>query len=140
MQSHGAGPGAVETSATIRIAGPNVVPEAITEATGVAPDFRLAVGNALPKTNTPARNGVWAIDSRGIVNSIELEVHIRALLERLPPAMRDHVPAGARFEVFCYWASSSGHGGPTLSSAIMGEMADRGLDLCLDLYSVDESS
>lgn len=43
--------------------------------------------------------------------------------------------SGAEVDVFCYWSSRCGHGGPTLSPTQMKGLAELGLDLGLDIYS-----
>ena len=41
---------------------------------------------------------------------------------------------GCRMDVSCFWASASGHGGPSVRPDQMGELARLGLELWFDVY------
>ena len=41
---------------------------------------------------------------------------------------------GYRMDIFCYWLSAGGHGGPTLSPAIMRRLGELGLEIGFDIY------
>ena len=43
---------------------------------------------------------------------------------------------GAAADIFCYWESSNGQGGPALSPPQMGTLAELGLELSYDIYGV----
>jgi hypothetical protein len=51
-------------------------------------------------------------------------------------AVRGLQAGGCRMDVSCYWLSRSGHGGPAVSAAQMGELARLGLELWFDVYLV----
>src|SRR4051812_35211633 len=61
-------------------------------------------------------HGIWTLTSEEQVASTDLQYHIEWLLERLEPA-RDVLHTlladpGYQADVFCFWESATGHGGP----------------------------
>src|SRR5262249_31229863 len=58
-------------------------------------------------------------------------------LSRLTPladAVRALQADGCRMDVSCFWVSASGHGGPSVRPAQMGELARLNLELWFDVY------
>lgn len=119
----------------LRIVGANVDPKVLTAATGISPTLQISVGDVTPKGTQPRREGIWARDTEGSLDSTDLEDHVRALLDQLSPNFRDLVPPGARCEILCVWRSATGHGGPSLSSTVLARIAAAGIDLDFDFYS-----
>jgi hypothetical protein len=71
------------------------------------------------------------------MTSLDLRDHIDWLLDLVQPAgvvlayMREE---GIRQDVFCYWASEEGHGGPELGVPQMARLAALGLPIGFDVY------
>lgn len=127
-------PNCAATYASFRLFGPDIHPDAITRVLGISPTFQVAVGDITPKGTRPRTEGIWSISTKGLLQSTNLEAHIAVLLDRLPTDLRDHVPAGSRCEIACYWLSATGQGGPTLSSAVLARLGAAGIALDFDLY------
>jgi hypothetical protein len=56
-------------------------------------------------------------------------------LEKYPGALRS-LPGVSSADVFCYWVSATGNGGPDLSPQVLGRLAARELVLGFDIYYV----
>jgi hypothetical protein len=49
-------------------------------------------------------------------------------------ALRRLQQQGHRMDIFCYWLSAEGHGGPTVSPTIMRRLGKLGIELGFDVY------
>jgi hypothetical protein len=79
----------------------------------------------------------WFLSSDGEVESRDVRLHLDWLLSRIAPqaeAILALQREGCRMDVSCYWVSASGHGGPSVRPAQMGELARLGLELWFDVY------
>jgi hypothetical protein len=123
------------THATFRLVGADVRPDVLTQALGISPTFKVAVGEITPKNTRPRTEGIWAISTKEMLGSTDLEEHVIALLAKLPLGFRNHVPPGSRCEIQCFWRSATGHGGPSLSSSLLARLGAAGIDLDFDFYS-----
>jgi len=85
--------------------------------------------------------GRWILESRNTVESTCLEDHIEWLLDQLEAANANprELPGVSRVDIFCYWRSLTGHGGPEFSPQLLGRLARLNLPLGLDVYFVDSS-
>lgn len=81
---------------------------------------------------------VWVLDS-GLPASTAADEHVESILERLRPNLRalNGFPGGA--DIFLGFASENGQGGMVLHAALLGELAQYGIDLVLDLYPPEAS-
>jgi hypothetical protein len=64
-------------------------------------------------------------------------------LERVEPhagRVAELQQEGARTDVFCYWVSASGQGGPRLLPSTMGRLAQLGLEVGFDVYFQDDET
>ncbi len=84
----------------------------------------------------PSRRGYAArLASRGHVDSRSLEDHLTWLLGEVRARLPELAEAGTfRVDFFCYWVSARGHGGPDLSAALLGGVAEMGASLSFDVY------
>lgn len=121
----------------LRIVGSNVDPDLITSASGITPTLRVAIGDTTPKGTRPRTEGIWAFDTDGLLDSTDLEEHVKLLLGKLPSNFAALVPAGARSEILCVWHSATGHGGPSLTPSVLAEVAAAGVTLDFDFYCDD---
>jgi hypothetical protein len=123
-----------------RLMGDMLVPDMITREFGLVPTFSCRKGEEYLSRAGQLRRptGIWAIGSECSVLSTSLEVHIQYLLERLEP--RSDVIDRVRMEcaldgdLHCVWVSATGHGGPVLSPALLGRIAQLSLVLDFDYY------
>jgi len=89
------------------------------------------------------RVGGWFLSSKGQIESKDVRRHIDWILEQFAGSyeeLRQLQAEGYRIDIFCYWLSRSGHGGPTLGPLTMRRLAEANLQLGLDIYfpSVNE--
>lgn len=78
---------------------------------------------------------MWSTESA--VASNDLRRHVDAVIAHIS-ADEDLVRrvGSARGDIMCYWASATGHGGPTLSPTQMEAIAKYGLELWIDFYDL----
>ena len=118
------------TYATFRIYG--IPPHQVTEALRVQPtEMQTASG--------PARPDAWVLSSKTAVESRDVRRHIDWCLDQLGSkgeALARLRADGARMDIFCYWLSASGHGGPTIAPAQAAKLAALDLDCGFDVYIV----
>jgi hypothetical protein len=116
---------------TVRIYG--LPAEDVTEALSVRPS-ETQVENAGAGGNRP--HG-WFLCSEGNVASRDVRRHLAWCLEQLathPAELAELRARGAVADVFCYWVSASGHGGPTISPLQAAMLADLQLECGFDIY------
>ncbi|MGF6972348.1 hypothetical protein QFZ94_000775 [Paraburkholderia sp. JPY465] len=81
---------------------------------------------------------LWALESKAVVRSDQLEPHLRYLIERLglPRAdLRAHVErADARMRFFCYWSNEDGDRIPDVPEDIKTMMEALGGTIEIDEY------
>ncbi|MEO8286018.1 MAG: DUF4279 domain-containing protein [Chloroflexota bacterium] len=134
-------PNASQTWASIRFSGRNLDPEAVTRALGISPSTSFRRGQERA-TNKKWNHGHWGLTSEGNVSSTDLELHITWLVDQLLPVqdrLRDLLHSGdyegkIMADIFCYWESATGNGGPGFSPELMGKLSSLGLSLELDIY------
>lgn len=128
-----------ETYATLCIYPGDIDPEEVTLRLGVYPSEwqRTEEVPHHGRTKRPAKINAWFLKSKEQVESRDSRRHIDWLLERLMPnkaAVLALQEAGAKMVVSCFWLSSQGHGGPIVSPAQMGRLAELRIELSFDFY------
>jgi len=127
------------THATLRIFG--VASEEVTRVLGLSPTESMHPGDL--HHGAPARHHVWLLHSKLVIDSRDVRRHLDWILDQLVArrqALRELVGRGARVDIFCYWMSASGHGGPTISPTQAAKLAELGIDLGFDVYFVGEKT
>jgi hypothetical protein len=133
-------PTCAETYATLRIYHPMLDPKDLTTELGLEPTETQKAGE--PDDHTNPRSfvheiGGWFLETSSKVSSRDIRCHISWLLDRLEPK-RDKLDSlqssGYEVDIFCYWLSAAGHGGPSLDPQIMQRLADLGLSVSFDVY------
>jgi hypothetical protein len=133
-------PTCARTFVTLRIYPESLDPDEVTARLGIQPTSwqrRGQVRNPASERPVPAKLHGWFLTSKGAVESRDVRRHLAWLLAQLGPradAIRDLQAGGCRMDVFCYWLSRNGHGGPAVSPAQMSQLARLGLELGFDVY------
>jgi hypothetical protein len=132
----GDNPNAKRTFATLRIWGKLLNPDDVTTRLRINPSEKHAFGDRRGNKGTWTQ-GYWGITSEGTVVSTDLAMHIAWLLDRIEP-VRENFSAlrtdAVHADVFCFWESSTGNGGPRFPPHLLRRLADLSLELGLDIY------
>ena len=128
------------TYATLRIFSAEISPVQIGDALGVAASNSYTLGQPFGRTGQVRKTNAWFLTSVGQVESRDLSRHIDWLLDQAgaPEALLSLTGRGADADIFCFWESKSGHGGPEFSPRQMGRLSALGLPLGIDVYFPDE--
>lgn len=134
-----ANPNCAETFASLCLYGDALVPAQITAAFGVDPTDAAPKGERTTSSSGKTRitsTGRWILESQGQVESTNLEDHVVWLLDRIEAAgiVPLTLPGVSRARIVCYWASATGHGGPSFTPALLARLARMQLPLEFDLY------
>ncbi len=121
---------------SIRVGGDDLDPDEVTRALGVAPDFAARKGERRQSGGSVVTQptGVWSVGISG--REWTLEDAIAALLDRLSAdlAVWDALAGRYRMDAFCGLRVATWNRGAVLSSELLRRLADRHLDLSLDIY------
>ena len=134
-------PNAAGTWATLRIWGDDLDPATISTHLALTPSRAFKRGDIRGQHGV-WRHGCWGLTSEDQVFSTDLALHIAWVLDKLEPvqlqlqALRED--PGISADVFCFWASATGNGGPVFSPTLLGRLAALNLVLGLDIYFVGE--
>ena len=132
-------PNCAECFASLRLYGDALVPQEITRLLQASPSDSAAKDEQSESASGKSRQsptGRWILATDGKLGSTNLEKHIEWILDRLAASgMKvDDLPGVERADIFCYWNSANGNGGPQFSPDLMGRLAQNGLMLGLDIY------
>jgi hypothetical protein len=125
------------TYATLRIYPEVLDPSVVTARLGIEPSNWQRRGESRLSGGRPAKLHGWFLSSDGAVASRDVRRHLDWLLAQLTPrvsAVHALQADGCSMDVSCFWVSASGHGGPSVRPAQMGELARLGLELWFDVY------
>lgn len=129
-------PNANRVYATFRIWGQDLDPDQITRIFGVIPSISFKKGDTRKAANK-WRHGYWEINTSDKVQGTDLSIHIEWLLERIEPVRREIellIRQDYDADIFCFWESLTGHGGPTFEPDLLARLGTLGLRLGLDIY------
>ena len=126
--------------AGLRIYHDDLDPDRVTGLLGIEPSQTQVRGQVLTRSTgrpfTPPIGG-WFLSTKGVIVSKDIRRHVDWILDRLAgkdQVLRSLQAEGNRMDVFCYWLSASGHGGPILSPAIMRRLGELELEIGFDIY------
>jgi hypothetical protein len=129
-------PTCAETYATLRIY--DAEPAAVSALLEVEPSSIQRIGQPTNHRGKVATRHAWFLTTNGKTTSLDSRRHIDDLLVPMMEK-RDLLEQlrveGAQIDLVCYWRSSQGHGGPTLSPTQSIALVALGLDLWYDFYS-----
>ena len=125
------------TYATLRIYPERYGPEEVTARLGLEPSKWQSRGEVWVPGSRPAPVHAWLLSSDGVIASRDVRLHIDWLLSRIGSRgemIRTLQAEGCKMDISCFWVSASGHGGPSVRPAQMGELARLNLELWFDVY------
>lgn len=120
------------TYATFRVYPGAVAPSAVTEALGLQPTRTSIQG-----VKSPLHVNGWFLSSKDVIESRDSRRHIDWLLDQIEPvasAIDALISSGAKADIFCFWESNSGNGGPELSPAQMSRLCRLNLSVGWDVW------
>jgi Domain of unknown function (DUF4279) len=133
-------PTCLKTYAGLRIYHDDLDPERISSLMGIAPCQTQVRGQvqttSIGKEFIPPIGG-WFLSTEGITASRDVRRHVAWILDRLAgkdEILRSLQTEGCRIDMFCYWLSADGHGGPIVSPAIMRRLGELELEVGFDIY------
>ncbi len=133
-------PTCARTYAGLRIYHDALSPDQITDMLGIEPSCTQVKGRAITKSSgvefMPPIGG-WFLSTKDVVVSRDIRRHVDWILNRLvgtDEALRRLQAEGHRTDIFCYWLSADGHGGPMLSPEIMRRLGELELEIGFDIY------
>ena len=127
------------TFATFRVQSTDLAAEEITAMLKLQPStsHRASARPSLRHRRVAQKRHGWFLSSEGRVESLDNRDHLDWLFEQLTPrraeleALRQR---GAALDIFCYWVSRDGHGGPALSPAQAARLVELNLEISYDIY------
>ena len=129
-----------KTYAGLRIYHDDLDPERITGLLGIEPSQIQIRGRvyttSIGQEFTPQLGG-WFLSTKGIIASRDVRRHVAWILDRFAgkdQILRSLQAEGYRMDIFCYWLSADGHGGPILSPEIMRRLGELELEVGFDIY------
>lgn len=99
---------------------------------------RLSVAPTHTQSRAPNRPQGWFLSTKGMVESRDVSRHVDWLLGHILPlqsTLHDlQSRPDVRMDIFCYWRSAEGHGGPTLDASQMRALAELNIEIGFDCY------
>lgn len=128
-----------ETYVTLRVYHDSADPDAVSSALGLAPSSTQRVGEQHESRGVVRtyRLAGWFYRSEDAVESYDSQKHLNWLCDQLEPhdqQLRALRAEGWRMDIACFWDSHPGHGGPTLSPALLRRLAALEIELWFDVY------
>jgi hypothetical protein len=125
-----------ETYATLRVY--DLEPAQVSTTLGIEPTSKQLVGDPINRAGRAATRHGWFFTTRGKTSSRDSRRHLDEVLSLLE-GKRDSIEKlramGCQIDLVCYWRSSQGHGGPTLSPQQCLALGHAGVDLWYDFYA-----
>lgn len=120
------------TYATICIYHAKMHPDEISNILDIEPDYTCLKGDK------PAiKNNGWFLTTKDAIGSKDLGFHLEAILDYLKNKenfIKELKSRGAEVKILCFWASSSGNGGPRFDQHLIQRLSSIPADLELDIY------
>jgi hypothetical protein len=128
----------VETYATLRIFSDELTPDQVSGKLGLEPTTSFRKGEPIsPRVPRPRPEHGWLFCTDGLVDSKDTRRHIDWLLDKITPkadAFARITRGGSRSDIYSFWVSAHGQGGPTLSIHQMHRLVMLGLECTYDVY------
>lgn len=126
-----------ELSISLRICGDELAPEDITDALQAEPTEARRKGAEVRKEHFVGRapTGVWIRRVQRPDGDINERISVLLGSVTADPTVWQRLRARYRLEIFCGVFLRSSNQGLSVSPQILGELANRGLQLSLDMYT-----
>jgi Domain of unknown function (DUF4279) len=124
------------THATLRIYGDQLQPDELSIQLGLTPSKCQKKGQ-ITQARSISPVGGWFLSSQGQVESRDVQRHIVWILDQINDRqafLKDLQDQGYEMDIFCFWVSAHGHGGPELSHEIMQRLSSMRLKVGFDIY------
>jgi len=123
------------THATLRVFVRDLSHDAISRLLGCDPTSTKQAGDPIGPQASRDLAG-WFLDSAEHVESRDLRRHVDFVLDSvdLDELAAMTAERGAIADVFCFWESKSGHGGPELEPGQMSRFVRAGIGIGIDVY------
>jgi hypothetical protein len=111
-------------------------PNSLSEELGITPS-RIQVKGENREGSIMRWPTAWFLTTDEIIQSKDVRRHIDWLIDQLTgkeKIIQKLKVNSSKVEISCFWLSSSGHGGPMLSSNTMGRLGELGIVLGFDVY------
>lgn len=133
-----------ESMVSLRIVGDDLRPEEITALFEVEPSLSFCKGNLLSSRNGKEyrrRTGTWSLSAE-VRKPENVAAQVAELLSRLPGDLSLWSTLASRFEIvlFCGLFMDESNEGLSLDAGTLRALAERGIELDLDLYGPADSS
>ena len=126
------------TYATLRIYHQDLDPDSVSALLGLQPTRSFA--RTQTASGYRSKHGAWFLSTEEYATSRDVRRHVDWILAQLEGkhnVLHTMQQSGYRMDIFCYWVSKSGHGGPMLSPSTMRQLADANLPIGFDVYFYD---
>jgi integrase/recombinase XerD len=127
--------------AALRVVGDDLSPDEVTALLGASPTRSFVRGDEVRHKRAPARIarfGLWSLDAPE-TEPADLDAQVSELLRPLTADLGVWRDLAERFTVdlFCGWFMKVGNEGLTIAPSTLGALAERHIELDLDIYSGD---
>lgn len=137
----------VSVAVTFSVSAPDLDPQSISEATGIAPTATARRGderrNVRGQLLTPETEGWWALSTRDRIESRDVDDHFRDLLKLLVPYRAVLCSFAAQGETYfdVVWKSTYLYAGsgPLLAADVIAGVASLDASIGFDIYQVDKT-
>ncbi len=129
-------PACKATYATLRIYNDELEPDVVSKRLALTPSESQKRGQPLGP-NRVAPLGGWFLSSQDKVISKDVRRHVAWLLDQMVGREDQFLKLqdeGYETDIFCYWLSASGHGGPQIDPALMQRLVSLRLVISFDVY------
>ena len=133
----------VVTYSTLRLFSDDVGPAEISQALKLEPTRSFLKGEPIsPRVDRPRPQHGWLLCSEHHVHSRDSRRHLDWLLDLVESnsgAFTSLLSRGISADIYSYWVSAHGQGGPILSPPQLARLARYGLECSYDIYFGGES-
>ena len=115
-------------------------PDSVTRQLGIDPIYSHQRGDRRNPKAPPYKHGMWALRTKRILLTTDLEEHIVWILDRMEPVRAQFMGlrvAGVSTDIFCF-LEAVGHGGPVFQPSTLGRIAALDLQLGIEVFYADE--
>lgn len=127
-----------QTFCTLRLFSASIAPEQISGALQVEPTSSHRAGDLISPRGTARRSeNDWQLSTESFVSSRDFRRHVDWLLDRLSaaePAFHELRANGLAADIFVYWRSARGQGGPLLSLPQLKGLTRFEIECVFDIY------